>query len=310
MERPLRALGGLLRRAGDRMPSFFFETLDLLRHQVHADQVVLARHDGEKFDATWWVPEEPEPELSQALCRWILDNPGRTLHLRDAARDRLWGGHPEMQGLGAVLGTATWEGPGVAGVLLAHCRSPRTFTRPQVGLLHTVAGTLGKALEVELLKQDLRRMREALALSAAVLEDSALQDPQTDLPNRRYLDIWLKANLYMARRRGERLACVRWDQPEREFRILKPVADSLRGEDLLVCEGQGRCLMLLPRTPKGGALLLVHRLRQRLGELPMAATHWDPEQDDLDFHSTRTRLEEALARPSVQAGRELVWLEE
>lgn len=310
LERPLRTLGGLLRRSGDESPALFYESLDLLRRQVRAEQVALVRMTGEGFECSWCMPELATPQVPPALCRWIVDNPGRTLNLRDATRDRVWAKHPELAHLGAALGTAYWSGSRPAGALVALCSQPQSFTRSQVALLHTVAGMLGKALEVELLRLDLHRMQEALALTAAVVEDSALQDPQTELPNRRYLDIWLKANLYLARRRGESMACVRWDQPVKELKMLKPVAEGLRGEDLLVSEGQGRCLMLLPRTPKGGAQILARRLRQKVGDLPMAATLWDPDEDDMELHSVRARLEEALHTAKAQGQAALLWVEE
>jgi hypothetical protein len=310
LDRPLRTLGGLLRRSGDEAPALFHRSLELLQNQLHADQVALIRSTEAGFEWSWHVPEEPPPYVPQALCRWILDNPGRTLNLKDAARDRIWSGHPELGTIGAALGTAYWEGARPAGALVALSATPHAYTRSQVALLHTVAGMLGKALEVELLRLDLHRMQEALALTAAVVEDSALQDLQTDLPNRRYLEIWLKANLYLARRRGEPMACVRWDQPTSELKLLKPVAESLRGEDLLVCEGHGRCFMLLPRTPKGGAQILIKRLRQKVGEVSMTATLWDPDQDDMELHSVRTRLEEGLAKSKSEGENALFWLEE
>jgi hypothetical protein len=308
--RPLRTLGGLLKRTGDEAPALFEESLGLLRAQLGTDRAALIRQTPQGCEWSWQVPEDPPLAVPQALCRWILDNPGRTLHLRDAARDRLWAGHPELKGIGSALGTAYYEGARPAGALLVLGRAPRAFTRSQVALLHTVAGMLGKALEVELLRLDLQRMQEALALTTAVVEDSLLQDPQTDLPNRRYLDIWLKANLYLARRRSEPMACVRWDQPTSELRMLRVIVESLRGEDLLVCEGHGRCLLLLPRTPKGGTQILIHRLRQKVGNLPMAATLWDPDQDDLGLHSVRSRLEEGLAQAKMDPGQPVLWLEE
>jgi hypothetical protein len=310
LERPLRTLGGLLRRSGDEAPALFHQSLELLQRQVGADLVALVRATGEGFEWSWHVPEEPSHAVPMALCRWILDNPGRTLHLRDAAKDRIWAGHPELKGLGAALGTAYYEGSRPSGALLALCARPKSFSRNQVALLHTVAGMLGKALEVEMLRLDLHRMQEALALTAAVVEDSALQDPATDLPNRRYLDIWLKANLYLAKRRGEPMACLRWNQPTTELKMLRPVAESLRGEDLLVCEGHGRCLLLLPRTPKGGAQILFGRIRMKVGSLPMAATLWDPDQDDLELSSVRGRLEEGLTQARTEEKTGLLWLEE
>jgi len=129
------------------------------------------------------------------------------------------------------------------------------------------------------------------------------------LPNLHYLDIWLKANLYLARRRGECMCLARWDLPmTREMtKHLKAVADALRGEDLLVDMGRDRFLLLLPRTPREGAQILLARIRARIGETPMGATLWDPNlepdrQDFAAFHAIRraqAALELATGSPEV-----------
>ncbi|MBI3130635.1 MAG: hypothetical protein HYZ13_04695 [Acidobacteria bacterium] len=298
LEGHLRAYDQLLRRATEAAPALFSHSLEHLQKHLRVDTVLLARPVGEEWVAAWQFPDANR-RTPGAPARWAMDYPGRTLVIRDARGDERWAGHPDMQGLGALAAVSVWEGGVPGGALLALSDHARTFTRPEVALLHAVSGLLGKALEVEALKVDLHRLQEALALTEAVVEDSALQDGATGLPNRRYLEIWLKANLYLARRRAEPMAVVRWTQPPKELRLLRAVAESLRGEDLLICEGQGRCLLLLPRTPKGGAQILIHRLRQKLGNLPMAATLWEPEQDDLQLASVRARLE--LAQTEAQA---------
>lgn len=292
LEGHLRAYDQLLRRATEAAPALFAHSLEHLAKHLRVGAVLLARPQGERWSAPWQYPEATlrPPE---APCRWVMDYPGRTLVVRDAHHDDRWGGHPDLRGLGAMAAVGVWEGGNAGGVLLALSDHPRTFTRPELAMLHAVSGLLGKALEVEALKVDLHRLQEALALTEAVVADSALQDAPTGLPNRRYLDIWLKANLYLARRRGEGMAVLRWTQPIKELKLLRSVAEGLRGEDLMICEGKGRCLLLLPRTPKGGAQILIHRLRQKVGELPMVATLWDPETDDLQLKSVRARLDEA-----------------
>lgn len=294
LEGHLRAYDQLLRRATEAAPALFAHSLEHVGRHLKVDAVVLARPLGEDWMSLWQVPDEGR-RIPVAPSRWVMDYPGRTLVVRDAWKDGRWGGHPDLRGLGALAGVGVWQGDQPGGVLLALSSHPRAFTRPELALLHAVAGLLGKALEVEALKVDLHRLQEALALTEAVVEDSALQDAPTGLPNRRYLDIWIKANLYLARRRGEPMAVVTWVQPAAELKLLRPVAEGLRGEDLLICEGQGRCCLLLPRTPRGGAQILIHRLRQKLGPLPMAATLWDPETDDLKLGSVHARLEAGLA---------------
>ncbi|HJV21242.1 MAG TPA: hypothetical protein VJ570_01040 [Holophagaceae bacterium] len=298
LEGHLRAYDQLLRRATEAAPALFAHSLEHLARHLKVKAILLARPVGDRWTAPWQFPED-SLRPPEAPCRWVMDYPGRTLVVRDARHDDRWGGHPDLRGLGALAAVGVWEGGSSGAVLLAVADQPRTFTRPELAMLHAVAGLLGKALEVEALKVDLHRVQEALALTEAVVADSALQDAPSGLPNRRYLEIWLKANLYLARRRGEGMAVVRWTQPPKELKLLRAVAEGLRGEDLMICEGKGRCLLLLPRTPKGGAQILVHRLRQKLGDLPMTATLWDPETDDLQLKSVRTRLDEAL--PEAQA---------
>ncbi len=293
LEGHLRAYDQLLRRAAEAAPGLFAHSLEHLRKHLRVDAVLLARPAGEGWAAPWQFPEENRHPPA-APSRWVMDYPGRTLVVRDARLDGRWAGHPDLKGVGAMAAVSIWEGGAPGGALIALSAQPRPFTRPELALLHAVSGLLGKALEVEALKVDLHRLQEALALTEAVVEDSALQDGPSGLPNRRYLDIWLKANLYLARRRAEPMTVVRWTQPPKELRLLRPVAEGLRGEDLLICEGSGRCLLLLPRTPKGGAQVLIRRLRQKLGDLPMAATLWEPEQDDLQLTSVRLRLEAAM----------------
>ena len=309
LDRHLRAYDQLLGRAAEAAPALFAHSLAHLRTHLKVDAVLLAREGPLGWDALWQSPEEPIRRPPAAACRWVQDYPGRTLVIRDPAQDGRWAGHPDLQGLGALAAVAVWEGGAAKGALLVLSSRPRPFTRPELALLHAVSGLLGKALEVEVLKSDLQRLQEALALSEAVVQDSSLQDPSTGLPNRRYLEVWLKANLFLARRRGEGMVVAAWTQPARELKLLRAVAEGLRGEDLLVCEGQGRCLLLLPRTPKGGGQILLHRLRQKVGDLPMVATLWDPEQDDHELSSVRLRLAEGMARAQARpAG--VIWMEE
>ncbi len=307
--RQLRAYDQLLRRAAEAAPALFAHSLAHLRAHLKAEAVLLAREGVAGWEAPWQDPEEGARRPPESACRWVQDYPGRTLVIRDAAQDGRWSGHPDLRGIGALAAVAVWEGGVPRGALLALGGRPRAFTRPELALLHAVAGLLGKAQEVETLKLDLHRLQEALALTEAVVEDSSLQDRVTGLPNRHYLDIWLKANLFLARRRGEPMTVAAWTQPPAELKLLRAVAESLRGEDLMVCEGQGRCLLLLPRTPKGGGQILLHRLRQKVGELPMVSTLWDPEQDDHQLVSVRQRLAEGMARAQARPTG-VIWVEE
>lgn len=309
LDRHLRAYDHLLRHAAEAAPALFAHSLAHIRTYLRVDAVLLAREGAFGWEAPWQHPEEGQQRPPASPCRWVQDYPGRTLVIRDARKDGRWSGHPDLEGVGALAAVAVWEGGLPKGALLVLSRRPRSFTRPELALLHAVAGLLGKAQEVETLKQDLQRLQEALALTEAVVEDSSLYDGGSGLPNRRYLEIWLKANLFLAKRRGEPMTVAAWTQPARELKLLRAVAEGLRGEDLMVCEGQGRCLLLLPRTPKGGGQILLHRLRQKLGDLPMVSTLWDPEQDDGQLVSVRQRLAEGMARAMARPGG-VVWMEE
>ncbi len=169
-------------------------------------------------------------------------------------------------------------------------------------MVKALANLFSKTLEVENLKHELRVTRDALDLTSAVVEDSALESSATRLPTRPYLDIWLKANLYLARRRGEAMAVAQFQlelSPDRRRR-LKEVAEALRGEDLLVDLGHQAFLLLLPRTPQEGAQILLDRIRQRLGAVPMGATLWNPlhrtDRDDLALKKASHRVALALGR--------------
>jgi hypothetical protein len=158
-----------------------------------------------------------------------------------------------------------------------------------------VANIISRTLEIEQLKHELRLTRDALELTSAVVEDSALQTSGSGLPNQRYLEIWLKANLFLAKRRGDLMAVVLWRMslagPARKH--LTTVAAALRGEDLMVDLGREQFLLLLPRTPVDGTNILLNRMRELLGPLSMGATMWDPEVDDIHLRRAMARCEKA-----------------
>ena len=176
------------------------------------------------------------------------------------------------------------------------------FTREEIAVVNAMANVFSKTMEIENLKHELHMTREALDLTSAVVEDSALETAGTRLPNRHYLDIWLKANLYLARRRAEPMAVAMWTLPARSGNrnVLREIADALRGEDLLVDLGHDEFQLLLPRTGILGAEILLERIRAKLGPIPMGATLWHPlhkvDRDDLSIHRATQRTVEALQR--------------
>jgi hypothetical protein len=139
-----------------------------------------------------------------------------------------------------------------------------------------------------------------LALTSAVVEDSALESPLTGLPNRRFLEVWMKGHLHHARRNKEVLALGLWEAPaasprqEAQRRSLADFARALRGEDLLVEAASDRVLLLLPQTGQEGLETLVHRVWKDLGRPPVGATLWLADRDDLRMQAALRRAE--LAR--------------
>nr|WP_320133887.1 GAF domain-containing protein [uncultured Holophaga sp.] len=315
----LGALGNLVEQAFPDPGALFCHGLDLLVRQLNADRAVMSRVGDLGFEAFWWATADgqaPDPsihDVKDGFCPLVLENPTRTLVIRDASRDPRWKEHSGWRKLGirSYIGAPLRQGNLVIGTLSVQSFHRSPFTRAAVGMVNAMADLFGKTLEVEALKHELRMTRDALDLTTAVVEDSALECRGTGLPNLRYLDIWLKANLYLARRRGESMSVVRWDLTlTRETRKkLREVAEALRGEDLLVDMGHDRFLLLLPRTPQAGASILLERIRERIGRVPMGATLWDPgrdpDRDDLTAGRALHRAQEALRKAS---GPPEVWL--
>lgn len=320
----LHALGELVDRAFPDPTELFDHGLALLVQQLGVDHAVMSRLTDLGWEAFWWAtapdirPDIAIHEPALSFCPHVLDNPNRTLMIRNADTDPAWKDHRASQQIGvkAYLGASLNQSGRIMGVLSVTSRRPKAFTRAEVAMVKALANLFGKTLEVEQLKHDLHVTRDALDLTTAVVEDSALEAPGSRLPNPHYLDIWLKANLFLARRRGEAMAVVRWRMPlNRETgRTLKAIADALRGEDLLVDLGQEEFLLLLPRTAQDGAQILLDRMRERLGPLPMGATLWNPlhkaDRNDLVLRNAMQRAVLGYRRSQELAtpmGAEVVW---
>jgi hypothetical protein len=232
----------------------------------------------------------------------VLLQAPRTLVIHDAERDTVLKGQAADNPLPvrSFVGVPLRRGEKVIGILSVQGSLPRRFTRGDIILVSMVANLLGSAMEIELLKQELHMTREALDLTMSVVEDSALEAQNTRLPSRRYLDVWLKAYLFMARRRSEPMALVLWHvAPTRDTRKgLRELSDQARGEDLLVDMGKDTFLLLLPRTPLDGASIVVDRIRAKLGDVPVGVTVWDPadptDRDDLMIRGAMLRVQNAL----------------
>lgn len=311
----VEAIQALLKVASREDPQFLAHGLQLLVEHLHADQAALLMVSGQNVQAQWWVPEQKgkaSPPCIPSLCQWLIENPFRLLVLKSVLEDGSWGKDPELErwGIQAVAGAGLREGGRVRGMVFLYYRDPHPFSRAELALLEAVAGYLGRILEIERLKSALGDLENSLAITRAVVEDSSIQDPATDLPNLRYLEIWLKANLPAAAREGEVITaaqlCLCPDSPEGLKRI-RDTAERIRGGDLLVSMGRGQFLLLLRRAPKGLGQVFLNRMRQRVGSLPMGATLWIPGQDDLRLESVLRRLEQAMEESRNQPGHDLVW---
>lgn len=320
----LTALGDFVERAFPDPAQLFDHGLNLLVQQLGVDRAVMIRVTKLGYEAFWWATAEgiePDQAIHEAalnFCPKVIQAPARTLVIKDALSDRDLQGHSAFRKLGvrAYIGVPLRQSNKLIGVLSVQSSKPMPFTRAEIAVVNAMANVFSKTLEIENLKHELHMTREALDLTSAVVEDSALETPKTRLPNRHYLEIWLKANLYLARRRAEPMSIARWNLPLRpETREhLREIADALRGEDLLVDLGHDEYQLLLPRTGILGAEILLERIRAKIGPIPMGATLWHPlhkaDRDDLSLHHSTQRAIEALRRSENRGsdGRgDLIW---
>lgn len=301
MDHLLAAIQTLQSASSTEDPLFLAHGLDLLVGHLGADLACMVSVEGTLFETRWWSPDlgesDPPPPVT-AFCRWLTDHPHRVMVLRDIPNDPRLSRLPDLQGreIQAALGAPLWQHGAVKALLFAHFHRPQAFGRAELALLTCVAGFMGRILEVEDLKSSLGRLENALAITKAVMEDSSIQDPATDLPNLRYLDIWLKAHLGGGRH-PEPMAVAVFRAPvgkRKDQTRLRLAAEQIRGTDLLVAAGEDRFLALLLGATKGLAHILLMRLRNELEGVAMGATLWIPDQDDPALESARRRAEEAL----------------
>jgi hypothetical protein len=320
----LTALGDFVEQAFPDPAQLFDHGLNLLVQQLRVDRAVMVRVTKLGYEAFWWAtaegtePNEAIHDPTLNFCPQVLQNPARSLVIKDALTDKALQGHSAFRKLGvrAYIGVPLRQSNKLIGVLSVQSSKPMAFTRAEIAVVNAMANVFSKTLEIENLKQELHMTREALDLTSAVVEDSALESTKTHLPNRHYLEIWLKANLYLARRRAEPLSIARWTLPLQPAtrEVLRNIADALRGEDLLVDLGHDDFELLLPRTGILGAEILLERIRAKIGPIPMGATLWHPlhktDRDDLSLHKATQRAIEALQRSQHRGtdGRgDLIW---
>ena len=298
-------------------PSRFFEHgLALLVQAFSVDRALLTRVTGLGYEVFWWAvgPKATMDGIFKApekgFCPFLIAHPDRPLTVKDAATDPRWRkstGYLEL-GIRSYAGVALKAGQDTLGTLCLQHHHPRTFTKAELSLLRTMGHFMAHMLESENLKHELRMALEALELSSAILEDSALESPRSGLPNRRYLEVWLRASLYMARRRKEAMVLALWSHPlvpGIKGRLMAAAAH-LRGEDLLVELSTDQYLLLLPHTTLSGAEVLLARLRETLGVHPTGATLWVPDGKDMTLKSALRHVGKAFTDANRE-GSALVW---
>ncbi len=302
--RAMRALGELLRMQDLDPFTLFDVALEMLVRQFLVDHALITRLSQGKLDTFWWVDagrgaREPiELHQSLNLCERVLKDPSGSLALGTVYSSE---GGPWLR---AFAGVVLQEGKQRVGTLAVINSQPYAFHEEDLGFMRSVAGLLGRALEIENLKYELQVARESLALSAAVVQDSALESPITGLPNGRYLDVWTKNHMPHARRQKEILCMALWEDVSKEprIRMLLNVAKGLRSDDLLVELGSHRYLLLLPQTPQEGANQLLERIHNELGQPSMGATIWLSDRDDLQLRGAMGRSEQARQEALREGG--------
>jgi GGDEF domain-containing protein len=312
----LLALADLLRDSRTDAVRLFEQGLALLRQALGVDQALLTRVTHLGHEVLWWASASDTtmtgifeaPEMG--FCPYLIAHPDRPLIIHDAAAEPRWRKSPVYLKLGicAYAGVALKVGDKAIGTLCVQHHAPCTFTDTELALLNTMGHFIARTLESERLKQELQSALEALELSSAVVEDSALVSARSGLPNRRYLDIWLRSALFLARRRRESMALALWSQPLAAGTKgrLAAFAGHLRGEDHLVELSADQYLLLLPHTTESGAELLLIRLREILGNHPTGATLWLPDGKDMTMKSALRRVAKAFTDANRE-GSALLW---
>lgn len=314
LDRLAQAIHALHHTGGARDPFFLSKSLEMLVEHLGASQATLVMVSGTVAETRWWHPEQEEEEPPAAIpsfCDWLLAHPERTLVVRDMAS----GPHapnltdPQSLSYRAALGSAIRQAEGVKALLFVFFDRTRTFPRAEFALLEAVAGLIGRVIEIEDLKQSLNRLEDALAITRAVMEDSSVRDPETDLPNLRYLEIWQKAMLG-SEHRPESLVvaeCRVTVRNRKDVANVLKAAEGVRAGDLVVRAAAGRFLIIFQHTPRSVAHVLLLRLRLQLGGVPMGATLWIPGPDRQGLESCQPRLESALAESQAMPQPALVW---
>lgn len=312
----LGALATLLQASQNNPAHLFEHGLALLVRALRVDRALLTRVTPLGYEVFWWSvgPRGDMAPIFQApekgFCPALLAHPKRPLIIHNAASEPRWAhstGWLEL-GIKAYLGVPIEVKGEPMGTLCVQHHGAKVFTRTEVALIKSMASLMARALEAEHLKGELQSAMEALELSSALVEDSTLQSTRSGLPNRRYLEVWMKPALFMARRRREPLGLALWSQPMQvdTRRGFAKAMGLLRGEDLLVELSADQYLLVLPHTSEVGLASLLGRLQETLGVHPTGATLWFPDGEDMTLGSALRRAGKAFTE-AHRGGSALVW---
>jgi GGDEF domain-containing protein len=303
--RALQALGELLRKPDLDPFALFDAALELLIRQFMVDHAMIARLSEGRLDTFWWVAagrgaKEPvEVQQGLRLCEKVLQESRGCLALGSVFPGE---GGPWLQ---AFAGSVLREGGRSIGTLAILHSQPYAFCDGDLEFIRSVAGLLSRALEIENLRFKLQVAQDTLDLSAAVAQDSSLEGSTTNLPNGRFLEVWIKGHMHHARRQKETMAVALWEWRGQEPDIegLRKVAQSLRGDDLLVELTPRRFLLLLPQTQQEGAEILLDRIYSEMGQPIIGATLWQHDRDDLMLNAAMRRAELARQEALLEGNR-------
>nr|WP_320134015.1 GAF domain-containing protein [uncultured Holophaga sp.] len=299
---PLRLLLSFLAHETERPSERIQEGLSLVVALTGIDRTMLATRSSFGLETLAWATHEGlfQPDWSPApatgLCQAALEGAPLPLEVEDIPASDLWGAHPDSRELGieAYLGIPVGNPP--LGVISLQSASPRRFSDEDRLVAQAMAALFAPLLELEQLREELHRKDEVLALHSAIADDHALEHPQSQLPTRRYLEIWARANLSRARRSREKIGVVLFDTRRTPggFSGLETMATHLRGEDLLVDLGGHQVLLVVPATNHGLMGGLLRRMQSITGHtLPCGATLCDP---STDLEGGQPSLSPAIAR--------------
>ena len=149
-----------MERAFPDPAQLFDHGLRLLVQQLGVDRAVMTRVTKLGYESFWWAtaegiqPDQAIHDPAQNFCPKVIQNPSRSLVIRDALSDKELQGHSAFRKLGvrAYIGVPLRHSSKIIGVLSVQSARPRAFTRSEIAVVNAMANLLGKTMEIENLK--------------------------------------------------------------------------------------------------------------------------------------------------------------